>query len=159
MSLSIEERFWAKVDRSGGPDACWPWTGGCFPDGYGNFWLEGKNVGSHVFAFELANGYRPPMTCHSCDNPPCCNETHLFAGTCKSNFDDMYAKGRGNKAHGRYHTLAKITEDEAGEIIKRYVPWDKVNGGRALAKEFGLSPSAISKIIVGKSWSHVTIGA
>lgn len=29
------ERFWAKVDRSGGPDACWPWLGFVRPNGYG----------------------------------------------------------------------------------------------------------------------------
>lgn len=33
--VPLAERFWPKVDKSGGPDACWPWLGGINGDGYG----------------------------------------------------------------------------------------------------------------------------
>lgn len=28
MTPAEVERFWSKVDTSGGPDACWEWQGG-----------------------------------------------------------------------------------------------------------------------------------
>jgi hypothetical protein len=31
----LAERYWSKVDKSGGPDACWPWTAGRSAGGYG----------------------------------------------------------------------------------------------------------------------------
>jgi hypothetical protein len=33
--MTTARRYWAKVDRSGGPDACWLWRGGVNPNGYG----------------------------------------------------------------------------------------------------------------------------
>lgn len=35
--MTAEERFWAKVDKSG---ECWLWTSAISPGGYGAFWLN-----------------------------------------------------------------------------------------------------------------------
>ena len=99
---TFEERFWAKVDKSGGPDACWPWIGGCSSNGYGQFHVGLKGDGTrlliqaHRVAYELAHGPLGPGECslHRCDNPPCCNERHLFKGTKTDNMRDSAAKGR-----------------------------------------------------------------
>lgn len=68
-------RFWAKVNRSGGPDACWEWTASTKSSGYGGFWVGGRVLRSHRVAYEIANGPIPEgaVVCHHCDNPPCCN--------------------------------------------------------------------------------------
>src|SRR5438874_974236 len=34
-SIPLKDGFWSKVDKSGGPDACWPWTGCINAWGYG----------------------------------------------------------------------------------------------------------------------------
>jgi hypothetical protein len=100
--LSIAERFWAKVDRSGGPDACWPWLASIGTSGYGQFAIGRRDAhtmrGAHTVAYELDRGHPPPpdrpYVLHSCDNPPCCNPGHLSEGTQAENLADMRAKGR-----------------------------------------------------------------
>ncbi len=96
--LTQEEiaKFWANVDRSGGPDACWPWLAGRTSNGYGAFAPRADlNIGAHRVAFKLHYGRDPdPLALHRCDNPPCCNGAHLFDGTHKDNAQDRSAKGR-----------------------------------------------------------------
>lgn len=92
------ERFWAKVDQSGGRYACWPWTGSKKEKGYGQSYFMGTVMRSHRIAYELAIGPVPDglMLCHFCDNPACCNPWHLAPGTAKDNTRDMIHKGRDN---------------------------------------------------------------
>lgn len=93
----VLERFWAKVDTSGGPDACWPWTGSRYAKGYGSFRVtHDRAVTASRFAYELANGPLADgmFALHSCDNPPCCNARHLRAGTAEENTAEMVSKGR-----------------------------------------------------------------
>ena len=103
-SASLEERFWSRVDRSAGLLGCWPWSGAHNLDGYGQYRVGGRGGVSwlvHRLAWVLANGPLPEDTSrgsggtlvlHSCDNPPCCNPSHLFLGTHRDNIDDMLAK-------------------------------------------------------------------
>lgn len=94
-----EPRFWAKVNR-GGPDDCWEYQAKRDRGGYGRFWLDGKTRGAHVVAWLFTRGPVPAGLCvlHRCDNPPCCNPTHLFVGTFGDNNADRAAKGRSAKA-------------------------------------------------------------
>lgn len=95
-------RFQKKVDRSGGPDACWPYTGGKTTGGYGSFSINHSfRIASRVaFAIEhnLSFDFSHEIEAmHSCDNPPCCNPKHLIGGTHTDNMRDMAAKGRAGK--------------------------------------------------------------
>lgn len=60
IALRESDRFWLKVDRSGGPDACHPWMGSRTRDGYGQ-----SRVGAvvtyraHRVAYFLATGDDP----------------------------------------------------------------------------------------------------
>lgn len=103
MRGSPETRLWARVDKSGGPDVCWPWTGARRAEGYGMISDgNGHNTGTHRLAWTFTNGPIPAglFVCHRCDNPPCCNPAHLFLGTNADNARDRADKGRGN-AHLR----------------------------------------------------------
>lgn len=99
-SVPIERRFWQHVDQSGGLFACWPWTGATFHWGHGAVKVNGRPWGAHRIAWELTNGPVPVglQINHHCDNPPCCNPSHLFLGTQMDNVRDMIAKGRDNFA-------------------------------------------------------------
>jgi hypothetical protein len=105
VSQTGQERaipFWDRVDRSAGPDACWPWTGAINKSGYGSYCVAGGAVrtASRV-AYELTHGPIPPgpgyhglVVMHSCDNRPCCNPKHLSLGTQADNNFDRDQKGR-----------------------------------------------------------------
>lgn len=69
-------RFWSKVDRSGGPDACWPWLGGKTKAGYGVFYLtRGRREYAHRVAYALVVGPIPEgrEIDHVCRTPGCVN--------------------------------------------------------------------------------------
>lgn len=92
---SFECRFWSKVDKTGGPDACWPWTAGQ-SHGYGTIKRGETNLVASRVAYEMTKGPIPgdTLACHTCDNPLCCNPDHIFLGAHQDNMDDRMAKGR-----------------------------------------------------------------
>lgn len=107
--------FWARV-KIGAPDECWPWVGPVTDRGYGKLSYGGKNKRAHQVSFFLKNGFYPPFTLHKCDNPPCCNPDHLFAGDHASNMRDMATKGRAWKPGNELHPMHKLTDVEVAEI-------------------------------------------
>jgi hypothetical protein len=83
---SVEERFWAKVDK-GGPGGCWIWIGGR-ANGYGKFRPEpSRQVQAHRYAWELAHGeIADGLTIdHLCRIRCCVNPDHLEPVTITEN--------------------------------------------------------------------------
>ena len=106
-SWVLADRFWEKVNRTGGPNACWPYMWRR-RKGYGMFPIgeRGKHP-AHRVAWEITHGKigdPKVLVCHRCDNPPCCNPAHLFLGTAADNHADMRAKGRVSR--GEKHRAA-----------------------------------------------------
>jgi hypothetical protein len=101
--------FWFYVDKSGGPDACWPWSMYTDPSGYGRVRDGDVSEYTHRVAWEFTNGPIPRgmYICHHCDNPPCCNPAHLFMGTPADNARDRDAKGRSHAQRVRRAHLAQ----------------------------------------------------
>lgn len=97
MRRSVSDRFWSKVDRSGGPDSCWLWRGNLTPLGYGRVGYAGRVVLAHRMAWELSVDDIPAglWVLHRCDVPGCVNPAHLFLGTALDNARDRDVKGRG----------------------------------------------------------------
>lgn len=91
------EKFYSFV---GPPNerGCREWTGARVKQGYGRFPLNKHlELRANRVALSLKLGEvltETDMACHTCDNPPCCTEEHLFKGTCKENLNDAVEKGR-----------------------------------------------------------------
>ncbi len=157
MAQSFEERFWSKVDHSGGPEACWPWTGYRNRLNYGVVSLPGGKLElTHRTAYRLNHGPIPngKKVLHRCDNRPCCNVAHHFIGTQADNIADMMAKGRHRPpdVRGVRHGSAKLDDERIREI--RALQGSGESQDR-IAARYGVSQSLVSLIWLGKIWTHV----
>lgn len=150
---SAADRFWVKVDKSGGPQACWPWIGSRTPDGYGKFsWREIRTsplIAARV-AFYLTNGRWPGETLHECDNPPCVNPAHLRDGTHRENAQE--AAERGGKWHAMANGSRKLTTEDVLEIRAALRSGET---RRSIAARYNVSASNIGYIQRGQSWTTV----
>lgn len=88
---SVEERFWAKVDKSAGEDGCWIWLGNKNAYGYGRFRLHGRKYSpTHRISWELNYPAEelPEFLDHRCHNRLCVNIRHLRPTTKKQNAEN-----------------------------------------------------------------------
>ena len=140
------EIFESKLDKSSG---CWIWPLNKDRDGYGRTHYLGKEMFTHRLADQLWVGplERGKVIMHMCDNPPCCNPSHLKQGTRKDNNADCAAKGR--KPKGSKNGNAKLTEYQVLKIREWYPSMSQDE----LSKIFNISRVQIRKIINFKNWT------
>lgn len=132
---------------------CWIWTGALSGrDGRGYISIDGKNESASRIAFKLFIGPIPEHlnVLHSCDNPSCCRPSHLHLGTHSDNMKEAYLRKRKSNS-GANNPRAKITPSVVKEIRKRYPK----EGGKKLAKEFGLDRTQPYRIFNRITWKHV----
>jgi hypothetical protein len=152
------ERFWAKVDTSGGPDACWLWIPPPQKSGYGNLSIKSRMVPAHRISWELHNGPIPKTrwgalcVCHACDVRRCVNPAHLFLGTRADNNIDREMKGRGNHARGANHPRAKLREEDIPAIRARIATGEPQS---RIAADYGVHVGTISMVKNGHAWRHI----
>lgn len=148
--------FWSRVIRKG-KDECWIWQGATYGKAspYGKQWCNGRGMKAHRFSWLVHFGPIPDglLVCHKCDNPRCVNPNHLFLGTHKDNSEDSAKKGRNHRERGTARYCAKLTDEKVAIILSRYN--GRRYGGDRLARDFGVSRTAIYNIIYGLRWKHV----
>lgn len=152
-SQTLRDRFWAKVDVRK-PEECWEWKAYRNRAGYGQFTLR-KGVFMTASRISLAlSGVvlrRGEVVCHRCDNPPCVNPGHLFAGTQAINATDCINKGRGNKARGVRHPSAKLTPEQVAHIRTADYAFGTMTH---IARQYGVSLTAIRRVRFGMTWKE-----
>lgn len=161
-------RFWSYVEIAA-PDACWLWSLTKSTGGYGQISFARKNRKAHRVAYFLHYGVDPEskLVCHRCDNPPCCNPSHLFLGTEKDNTQDAKRKGRlkagvgarhGTKTHPESHAngersvKSKLTDETARLVRDLYASGQRQH---EIAAQVGITREGVSQIVRGNNWKHV----
>lgn len=139
--------FWENVDRSGGPDACWPWLGYCKKSGHGLTSHKGVPMHASRKAWVLTHGeIRSELSVlHKCDNAPCCNPgpKHMYLGTRADNMIDRFA----NVAPGErrpYGRSTALTSEQLAEM------WEMRKRGamlRECAEKFGVHVATVCRYI------------
>lgn len=133
---------------------CWEWPGNRMISGYGLIRFRMEVFTTHRVACQLYIGDVDGRTvCHRCDNPPCCNPTHLFVGTQADNVRDMKSKGR--NARGERSGQAKVADADVVRMRERYAAGEIV---ARIAESFGLTAKHASRLVVGKRRAYLPGG-
>lgn len=150
-------------------NGCMVWCGGKKSGGYGVARFNGKTETTHRLILANKLGRWPllstTLACHHCDNPPCVNPNHLFAGTHGDNSRDCANKGR--KPFQKNPELARIARScQVGdrhprkklkdhEVVAIRVSRSNGVGLHDLAKQYRVDSSTITQICIGKTWRHL----
>lgn len=162
VAAGLIDRFVSRTRKA--TSGCLEWQGCRVGRGYGM--LAAKSVNgrandrAHRVAYRLFVG---PITeglyvLHNCDNPACVSPAHLHLGTHTDNMRDMTAKGRGRPTGGRCkgtrHWNSSLNDDDIRAIRAMAATgrWTQ----QRIAALFGIVHTAVSAIVRGEKWSHVS---
>lgn len=157
IPINLIRRFWSFVKinlRTG----CWEWQGSNSKEdgtGYGTIKVGDKTIKSHRLAFYLFVG-PAKWVLHRCDNPVCCNPSHLFSGTPKDNSQDALAKGRLSNStflkKGEENRGAKLTGPQVLWLRREHAKGRSV---KQIANYLRVAQSTIYDVLNGRTWTHI----
>lgn len=115
---TLEERFWAKVDKSGD---CWEWTASKGSHGYGQIGRGAPSKAvllAHRVSYEIANGPIPHgmVIDHICHNRGCVNPDHLRVVTQKQNLENRSGTRNSTGVRGVF----PVTNNSKFQVIVRH---------------------------------------
>ena len=152
-----ESRFWSKVKRDLSTE-CWIWTGDTDKGGYGVFCITngGKSIEHRATVYSLfLDGVMVPegmQVCHTCDNPPCINPSHLWVGTNQENTADKIAKNRQSKGSGNRKPYVLLTPEMVVSVRDRFAKGESM---RSIAESLGTVHRTISEAIRRITWKDI----
>lgn len=154
LAERLEITGWTEVMRRPDLGSCWEWNGGRYQSNYGQVSVgENASKPAHRIAHLAWIGPlgEDQHVCHRCDNPPCVNPAHLFAGTSKENMEDCARKDR--ISHGEKRSWHKLTESDVRDIRAAYATGEFSQKG--LAASYGVAQSNINAVINRRTWVRV----
>lgn len=151
FSESCESRFWKKVTIKS-DNECWSWNGSRCANNYGHLTIQHKTWKAYRYSWMIKNGPIPKRMniCHSCNNPPCVNPSHLYLATHKQNMAD--ASRDFLFVHGINHSHARLNPESVREIRKLR---DQGVSIPKLCRQFNMSAGAIWAASKRLSWKSV----
>jgi len=156
-----EETLWDNVQK-GNDDECWPWTGMVTKSGYGRVRFNGGRYYAHRVIFWMANKGVIELAApkidrdtvgfllHKCDNPICCNPSHLMVGSQLDNIRDRDRKNRHADFSGSKNPNSKFSMEQVLTMREEYK-----NGktAKALAAEKNVTYSCMKRLLRGKTYN------
>ena len=141
--------FWKFVLKPDDPNACWIWQGYRNKSGYGKFNVDvGVNSYAHRYCWTITNGDIPEdkHVLHKCNHGHlgCVRLDHLYLGTVKDNARDRTIAGTNN--------TQKLSVADLPDIRARLAAGEL---GASIARDYGVSPTAISRIKLNKSFANL----
>jgi hypothetical protein len=128
---------------------CWLCRGTADRRGYIHFSINKVRYTAHRLAWTATSGPIPDgqFVLHHCDNPPCCNPTHLFRGSRGDNNRDRSRKGRSAHKLSPAQVLDLRAEYQAGVSMAD------------LTTKYGIHRETVRDITKGQKWRYLTGGA
>ena len=152
---SLPDRYWSKVDEPN-ENGCWEWNAST-TSGYGQFRINRTTrVATHL-SFADAGGVKGDLLMlHHCDNPPCVNPAHLYPGNRFDNARDRMERNPDSFLKGEAVKHSNLTAEKVKSLRSDYETGDYSICSPVLAKKYGVSTSAVWKVLTGRSWRSLT---
>lgn len=161
LTPSVITRLWSKIDDAGGYDACWPWTATITKQiqgwkgvwgGYGRLHVRHPETYryyleyAHRLVYVIHHGLIPDgmIVLHNCDNPICCNPSHLRAGTYQDNAIDRQERKRTPYHIGGRDRKRKLSDEAERAICEDYIAGTMV---RTIAEKHSIPFGSLVSIL------------
>ena len=135
-------------------NGCREFTGARSAGWHGTIRFEGRMEKAHRVAWILTNGPIPDgmWVLHHCDNPPCCEPTHLVLGDALANHRARAHTGRNNHIAGAAHHAYKITPEIRAMALRLR---SEGQTQEVISKRTGISRGRIAHLVAGVLPKHI----